>query len=127
VRVNFNYFISEAVFGYVLEAVDLVASQGWRLLPRYRLDPATGMWRHVDGQPEPPMSLDDVVYEHGTMGFAGHRHRAQEAALAGYLEQARAVLAESPGPVNDPERLEVGEDFEHLRWFWLPEEIAASD
>ena len=30
VRVNFNYFISEAVFDYILEAVELVATDGWR-------------------------------------------------------------------------------------------------
>jgi hypothetical protein len=124
VRVNFNYFISEPVFRYVLEAVDIVATDGWRLLPRYRFDPATGMWRHADGQPEPPMSLDDVGYEGGEMRFAGHRHHAPEAALDGYLEQARAILADPPIEAR-PMPLEVGEDFEQLRWFWLPEEIAA--
>ena len=41
VRVNFNYFISEAVFEFILEAVELVASEGWRLLPQYRFEPAT--------------------------------------------------------------------------------------
>jgi selenocysteine lyase/cysteine desulfurase len=124
VRVNFNYFISEPVFRYVLEAVDIVATDGWRLLPRYRFDPATGMWHQSDGQPEPPMSLDDVGYEGGAMDFAGHRHHAPEAALPGYLEQARTILAD-PSIEGDPVHLEVGEDFEQLRWFWLPEEIAA--
>ncbi|MFI5261856.1 MAG: aminotransferase class V-fold PLP-dependent enzyme, partial [Candidatus Limnocylindrales bacterium] len=62
VRVNFNYFISEAVFDYILEAVELVAADGWRLLPQYRFEAASGMWRHVGGAPEPPLSLDDVRY-----------------------------------------------------------------
>ena len=39
VRVNFNYFISEAVFDYLVEAVQLVARDGWRLLPRLPLRP----------------------------------------------------------------------------------------
>ena len=43
VRVNFNYFISEAVFAYILDAVDLVADDGWRLLPRYRFEPDSGL------------------------------------------------------------------------------------
>ena len=122
VRVNFNYFLTEAVFGYVLDAVDLVATHGWRLLPRYRLDPPTGMWRHVGGQPEPPMSLLDVRYEGGEMVFEGHRHRAPESALARYLDEGRAILAEAPVPVAGAAP-EVSEDFEHLRWFWLPQEI----
>ena len=42
VRVNFNYFISEAVFRFILDAVDLVATDGWRLLPEYAFDPGDG-------------------------------------------------------------------------------------
>ena len=37
-RVSFNYFISEAVFDYIVEAVHLIASDGWKLLPLYRFD-----------------------------------------------------------------------------------------
>jgi len=33
VRVSFNYFVSDAVFRYVVEAVTLVAEEGWRLMP----------------------------------------------------------------------------------------------
>ena len=39
VRVNFNYFISDAVFEFILDAVDLVARDGWRLLPQYAFEP----------------------------------------------------------------------------------------
>ena len=112
-RVNFNYFITEAVFGYVLDAVDMIATHGWRLLPRYRFDPATGMWHHEDGQPEPPMSLDDVRYVGGEMAFTSHRHWAPESALAGYLDEAGDVLAAAPSPMSRDARVDVGEDFEH--------------
>ena len=52
VRVNFNYFISEAVFEFILGAVELVATDGWRLLPHYRFEPASGLWqpRRRDGR-----------------------------------------------------------------------------
>src|SRR4051794_7729832 len=39
VRINFNYFISESVFHYLVEAVRLVARDGWRLLGDYRFEP----------------------------------------------------------------------------------------
>ena len=45
VRVNFNYFLSDAVADYIVEAVRLVARDGWRLLGDYRFDTAT---RHLD-------------------------------------------------------------------------------
>ena len=38
VRVNFNYFVSDAVADYLVEAVRLVARDGWRLLGDYRFD-----------------------------------------------------------------------------------------
>ena len=57
VRVNFNYFISEAVFRYVVEAVTLVADEGWRLLPDYAFDPHSGRWQHRGGAVEPPLRL----------------------------------------------------------------------
>ena len=42
VRVNFSYTISEASFAYILEAVHLLANEGWKLLPLYRFDPVLG-------------------------------------------------------------------------------------
>ena len=127
VRVNFNYFISEAVFAYILDAVDLAASDGWRLLPAYRFDPASGLWSHQDGVVEPPLSLGAIRYdEGGAMRYTAHRHREPESRLADYLAEARRIFAGPPPPATCiAEPLEVGEDFEHLRWFWLPEEVAA--
>ena len=76
VRVNFNYFISEVVFEFILQAVHFVANEGWALLPRYRLDTATGLWRHRDGLAQPPMSLHDISYQRGEMDFEHRRSTA---------------------------------------------------
>jgi len=120
VRVNFNYFISEAVFQFILDAVDLVAAEGWRLLPEYRFDPLTGLWTHKDGPPEPPLSLRDLNYSDTRMPASAHRHMEPESELAGYLEEARRIL---DAPRDTPDAVELGADFEHLRWFWLPAEV----
>ncbi|OGO53580.1 MAG: aminotransferase [Chloroflexi bacterium RBG_16_72_14] len=127
VRVNFNYFISEPVFEFILDAVDLVAREGWRLLPEYAFDPATGLWRHRDGLPEPPLSLRDIRYADGRMAYDGHRRHEAESRLAAYLAEARALLADRPRRLAAPTIDEgaVGPDFEALRWFLLPEDVAA--
>jgi selenocysteine lyase/cysteine desulfurase len=125
IRVNFNYFISEPVFAFLLDAVDFIATDGWRLVPDYRFDPATGLWHHTGGSAEAPLSLRDVDYGTGSMRYAAHRHRAPDSALAGYLEEARRIAA-APH-THEPARLDpalIGPDFEALRWFWLPEEVA---
>ncbi len=126
VRVNFNYFISEAVFDYIVQAVTLIARDGWRLVPWYRFEPATGLWRHADGAPEPPLSLHDIRYEAGGLQYPAHRHREPEARLVAYITEAERILADpvtALGRPPTPETLDVDTDFESLRWFWLPEEI----
>jgi selenocysteine lyase/cysteine desulfurase len=128
VRVNFNYFISEAVFGFISEAVELVARDGWRLLPHYRFEPASGLWRHVGGQVEAPLSLHDIRYSASGMEFTTHHHHEPESRLPDYLDEAGALLAHPPVLHIAPQRsrdLEVGQDFEGLRWFLMPDEAAA--
>jgi hypothetical protein len=107
--------------------VDLVARDGWRLLPDYRFEPASGLWHHRDGRPEPPASLRDIAYKTGGMTWPSHRHHEPETRLAEYLDEARAIMARVPRAVAAPsvDAAEVGPDFEALRWFWLPEEVAA--
>ena len=100
---NFNYFISETVFDFILGAVELVASDGWRLLPHYRFEPATGLWRHAGGTAEPPMSLRDVRFADGGMTWPSHRRTEPESALAGYLDGG-APAARRPAAAGDRAR-----------------------
>ncbi len=122
VRVNFNYFISDAVFDYLVAAVHLVADHGWRLLPDYVFDPHLGLWHHRRGPVEPPLRLHRLRYdEHGRLRYPAVHARAPEAALAGYLDQARRLFATLPGPADGEGALPgLSADFEALRWFELP-------
>jgi selenocysteine lyase/cysteine desulfurase len=126
VRVNFNYFISEPVFEYILEAVHLVANHGWRLLHLYHFEVKTGLWRHAQGLAEPPMRLADVRYTAEGMTYPRRRRHQPESQLAEYLAHARRLFAEArPEDAQTQSDLEVTGDFEHLRWFPLPGERAA--
>jgi selenocysteine lyase/cysteine desulfurase len=124
VRVNFNYFISEAVFEYILDAVHLVATHGWRLLPQYGFEPHSGVWFNRLGLAEPPMSLRDLSYERGALSYTTHRKTEPESVLHDYLRYAHHIFEEAgivePMP---PARPELSDDFEHLRWFPLPDEV----
>jgi selenocysteine lyase/cysteine desulfurase/CRP-like cAMP-binding protein len=126
-RINFNYFISEAVFEYIVEAVHLLANDGWKLLPLYRFDPYTGLWHHESGRRRPPLTLHDVSFASGTLEFHGPRATEPESALARYLEEARRIVREvearpPDGPLADPT---VTPEFERVRWFPLPGEALA--
>jgi selenocysteine lyase/cysteine desulfurase len=119
-RVNLNYFISPTTADYIAAAVELIAADGYRLLPHYRFDPHTGLWRHRDGPPLPQVSLHDVAYgPDGNLTYPSRHGRAGEEAFASYLRQARAVLATLPDHIKDgPTGLSP--EFEALRWFPLP-------
>lgn len=127
VRVNFNYFVSERVADYVIAAVELVAQEGWRLLPDYRFEAASGLWRHRDGPVEPPLRLAMLDWAEGRMTYPRQHVTAPESALADYLDEARRIFAEAArDPGRDPASWtagappQVSREFEHLRWFELP-------
>ncbi|WP_279582776.1 hypothetical protein [Fodinicola feengrottensis] len=105
-----------------MQAVHLVASDGWRLLlPDYLFDPETGLWRHRNGPVDPPLRLSMLHYdESGALRYPAQRRSAPESALGGYLEDARSILDAAGEPDCDLPTGSLSEDFEHLRWFELP-------
>ena len=123
VRVNFNYFISDAVFEYLVSAVVLVADHGWKLLPQYRFDPSTGRWHHRDGPVEPPLRLSQVHYDAaGELRYPHHDDRAAESVLVDYLSYAHEMLEALPDDLGEPATSTDGisADFSTLQWFELP-------
>jgi selenocysteine lyase/cysteine desulfurase len=119
-RINFNYFISDAVADYLIDAVAMIAADGFRLLPDYRFDPASGLWRHRAGPARPPMRLSDIRFlADGTITTPVRQPAAGEDALAGYLHAARELLDARAQQVDDGET-GLAAEFEALRWFTLP-------
>ncbi|MCA9552854.1 MAG: aminotransferase class V-fold PLP-dependent enzyme [Myxococcales bacterium] len=128
VRVNFNYFISDVVFEYILEAVKLVAEEGWKLLPYYTFEPNTGLWYHRAGRPAPRRRLSDLDYSSGRLEYPSRHATETQRALPSYLEQAREIIARAVKEYQGWRPAEapvLTENFEHLRWFPLPNEVLA--
>ena len=111
-RMSFNYFISETVADYLIEAVEMIAADGYRLLPDYRFDPADGVWRHRD-QSRPKASLGNPWIAAPPLRVAG------EEMLAGQLTAARELFSGRPDIVTDTENA-LPDGFAALRWFPLP-------
>ncbi|MDX8034965.1 aminotransferase class V-fold PLP-dependent enzyme [Lentzea sp. BCCO 10_0856] len=117
VRLNFNYFITDAVRDYLVEAVRLIARYGHRLLPDYVFDPHTGLWTHRSTAAI-PLGLPDLRSA-ATTDFSAFPSHAGEAVLATQLNDALHLLAARADLIDDgPTGLP--EDFEALRWFVLP-------
>jgi len=127
VRVNFNYFISEAVFRFIVEAVRLVAEHGWRLLPQYRFDVERGVWRHRGQADWTQLGLDALRFTEAGLSYRSPTLREPESALETYLEEARRIFAAagSEPPGSDTGPVLAGE-LEGLRWFPLPGEVVVA-
>ncbi|HSG60473.1 MAG TPA: aminotransferase class V-fold PLP-dependent enzyme [Pseudomonadales bacterium] len=117
VRVNFNYFIDEDTFEYMLRAIELVAEHGWRLLPFYQLDTHHNVWRY-QGQ---PMTLATSIE---TLDFASMAHSDNtgcKTSLAEWLAQAERELFSAKTTLNSYS-LTLSPEAEALRWFALPQD-----
>jgi hypothetical protein len=121
VRVNFNYFISEEVFNYILDAVHLVAESGWVLLPYYRFSVDSGLWRHRDYRSGCELGLDDLSFDSGDLEYRSTQLTEPESALARHLEEARQIVAKAEAEYGaEKETAVLPEELERLRWFPLP-------
>jgi selenocysteine lyase/cysteine desulfurase len=121
-RLSFHYYLSEAAFRYVVDAVRLLADEGWKLLPHYAFDPVSGMWHHRRAGEEAAAGLRDAVAAlDARPGFT----TAPESVLSRQLDQARAILRRAGevrvAPLEPPA---VSPEFERIRWFPLPGEAA---
>ena len=123
VRLNFNYFIDEVEFEYLLRAVTLVADHGWRLLPYYHYDDGAGVWRYADRAGPELQSMSSLSFADYCRQEAARPYRRLP--LEGQIERAQEILLNAD-PSRGGSRLELVEKVEELRWFVLPQEVAAA-
>ena len=121
VRLNFNYFIDEDEFQYLLRAMELVAEHGWRMLPYYHFDAASGAWNYLGLREPLPGNLN-------TLNFLDYCQRGGETehekvSLEGQCEAAELELRSKNRP-GELSQLCLSEEGERLRWFVLPQESA---
>ena len=110
-------------FDYIVEAVRLVARDGWRLLRDYRFDPSPGCGATATGRSSRRCACTEVTYDDRGRCCAtgvtttGRRESRWPSTCARRRRCSRAA-ARGAGPARPP--TSVSADFEHLRWFDLP-------
>ena len=120
VRVNFNYFIPEEVFRFLVEAVHFIAEHGWRLLPLYGFVAETGIWLHRERPQPAALGFDDLSYERGELEYESVHLTEPVSILESYLERAREVVAAiEPNPAGGEGVSQLRDELETLRWFPL--------
>lgn len=65
-RINLAYFMPDEEIEFLLAAVNIVANEGWKLLPQYAYDVEHGSWHHRSSKNVYNlMTLDDITYNYG--------------------------------------------------------------
>ncbi|MFS8184908.1 aminotransferase class V-fold PLP-dependent enzyme [Pseudovibrio denitrificans] len=121
IRLNFNYFIDEETFEYLVRAIELVAEHGWKLLPFYRFDPNGAVWRYQNHKAELAASLETLDFT----AMPAPAPKSDRPSLSETMEAAEAELLRTHGAeqrynVVQPEKVE------ELRWFVRPQDVAVA-
>ncbi len=121
VRLNFNYFIDQDCFNYILDAVDLIARYGERLLPYYQFDEASAIWRFHGKEVVLPSSLDNYSLAKNSTPTPRAPISDYQRCLALAEEELRKIRQDQP---RYDVRLEGR--YAHLQWFTLPQDVRAA-
>lgn len=117
VRLNFNYFIDESEFTYLLEALALVAEHGWRLLPYYLHDANTNTWRH-QGTPPQTESLHSIDFQQMETS-----EPSPPPTLAQTMKEAKEVLLQPQPSTHQVYGLQLSPEQKAICWFRLPQDV----
>lgn len=124
--------MSETEVAFVLEALKMVATEGWKLLPQYVLNPDTGEWRHhTNSVFKERKWLGSIRYTDGKMNATERRVSGSGVFPQSYgdcLQTARNIFNRARKMAQRyPLQIDKSFNFmckrmEALRWFMLPSE-----
>ncbi|MCX4028386.1 aminotransferase class V-fold PLP-dependent enzyme [Endozoicomonas sp. SM1973] len=118
VRLNFNYFIDQGTFDYLVRAIELIATHGWRLLPYYQFDCQSGVWLYQGQKPKLAVTLDSLDF---TKTSSKQGQVYCPTTLKDCLATAETELT-TPSKDAKQYAIELPPSAEKLRWFALPQD-----
>lgn len=141
-QITLPFFMAEAEVGFVLEALKMVATEAWKLLPQYECDEATAEWRHQSNALVKERKwLGAIRYTDGRMLFSDRRISGPGVFPQNYADclqtarnlfnrsrkmaQRTAIATEGSGVAAAGQRTWLrmsGAQAEALRWYMLPGE-----
>lgn len=129
-RISLPYFINDTELAFVMEAVKMVATEGWKLLPQYVVELETGQWRqHTNAMSKDRKWLSSIRYVDGKMTMNERRISGPGLFPQSHqecLQTARNVFNRARKTANRNPYTDQGITFdvrgEKLRWFMLQHE-----
>jgi selenocysteine lyase/cysteine desulfurase len=94
-RLNFNYFISDDEFEFLISALEFVADHGAKFVPLYDLDWHSGAWKHASDKPHPSL-FQSLEFRDPVSSSV------EKVPFQAYLEYARQLAQDLPEPSERP-------------------------
>eukprot|EP01087_Luapelamoeba_hula_P007316 TRINITY_DN1790_c1_g1_i16.p1 TRINITY_DN1790_c1_g1~~TRINITY_DN1790_c1_g1_i16.p1 ORF type:complete len:881 (-),score=187.71 TRINITY_DN1790_c1_g1_i16:2093-4735(-) len=136
VRINFNYFTDDATRNFIIEAVDFVATHGWKFLPYYTFYTDTGEWVHIRNKRFPARKwLHDISFaKEGAVYPTTKDQVASTEVYVSYMEEAQQLagsvledIKKGFKTIQDKAKIDqqklLAPEGEAMRWFVYPAEI----
>ncbi|XP_071943260.1 uncharacterized protein [Antedon mediterranea] len=139
VRLNLPFFNSKETIDFILDAVEDVANNAWKLLPQYRYEAGSGGWEHRSSTKTGTDSLLNAKLMGGkfkapsspytnSRKLRNNTNMHTDANLPEYLEHAKQVYADAEKEqeyeaLKDSD-LDIGTNDQSLIWFLQPKEAA---
>lgn len=129
-RISLPFFITDFELAFIMEAVKMVATESWKLLPQYVVELQTGEWRHhTNTLSKDRKWLSNIRYIDGKMTMSERRISGTGSFPQSYqecLQTARNLFNRARKTANRTPYLDQGISFdsrgEKLRWFMLQHE-----
>ncbi|XP_013397412.1 uncharacterized protein LOC106164153 [Lingula anatina] len=130
-RLNLPYFYDDDTIDFVLEAVNQVASKGWRIMPLYQFDSKTGTWKHRLHQYN-MQSLYDIEYVMAGLKVHKTPNSSRGSPMRATKEHYKEILKKADKLYSNATRLcgvircetdpdvQLGAGEKHLVWFLEP-------
>lgn len=128
VRVDLPWFVCEEELHYILDAILLVATDCWKLLPQYIFNPDTGEWNHHSN-----LAFADRKWMSRISYQAGKFEFQQEPSDARHAFTHADTLLKAKDSIKNAKKVAQGiqmnnltalfnDNDQKLRWFLLPTE-----
>ncbi|XP_015929072.1 uncharacterized protein [Parasteatoda tepidariorum] len=128
IRLTFPFFMPDSDINFILDAVAMVAKNGWKLLPQYNFNPETAEWKHKKYQVFLSRKwLGSISYKAGHFNvknetFENMKIPSHSELLADASTVFENAVGEASRKFTPDQQLMFDSESSSLKWFLLPSE-----
>jgi selenocysteine lyase/cysteine desulfurase len=123
VRLNFNYFIPEEEFQFIVNSLIWISEHGWKLMNAYSFDEDEALWLHKSRSKSKLNSIGDFITNQPVLNRGSDSERNEK--RSSYFEEADRIAEESLREWNNVsvQVYKYNQVENPLRWYALANDV----